>query len=95
MGTAVTPADTATARVQQNETLYLQVGAFSSRDNAERLRIDLLSQNIGGVRIIEATTDAGTFFKVQVGPLASHMEANRVTQELKILGIDRSHSIVQ
>ena len=91
----VTPAVTPTTQGQQNETLYLQVGAFSSRDNAERLQDDLLSQNLGGVRIIEATTDAGTFFKVQVGPLASHMEANRVTQELKTLGIDRSHSIVQ
>jgi len=92
---AVTPAGAPTAQVQQNDTLYLQVGAFSSRDNAERLQNDLLSQNIGGVRIVEATTDAGTFFKVQVGPLVSHMEANRVTQELKTLGIDRSHSIVQ
>ncbi|MEN8206468.1 MAG: septal ring lytic transglycosylase RlpA family protein [Pseudomonadota bacterium] len=95
MATAVTPADTATARVQLNESLYLQVGAFSSRDNAERLRNDLLSQNLGGIRIVEATTDAGTFFKVQVGPLASHMEANRVTQELRTLGINHSHSIVQ
>ena len=95
MGTAAAPADTPTTQVQQNETLYLQVGAFSSRDNAERLQSDLLSQNLGGVRIIEATTEAGTFFKVQVGPLASHMEANRVTQELKTLGINRSHSIVQ
>jgi rare lipoprotein A len=99
MGAAVmpasTPVDAPTARIQQNETLYLQVGAFSSRDNAQRLQSDLLSQNIGGVRIVEATTDAGTFFKVQVGPLASHIDANRVTQELKILGIARSHSIVQ
>ena len=98
-GTAVTPADTPavapTVGVPQNETLYLQVGAFSSRDNAERLQRDLLSQHIGGVRIVEATTDAGTFYKVQVGPLASHIDANRVTQELKILGIARSHSIVQ
>ena len=95
MGTAEAPTDTPTTQIQQNETLYLQVGAFSSRDNAERLQSDLLSQNLGGVRIIEATTEAGTFFKVQVGPLASHMEANRVTQELKTLGINRSHSIVQ
>ena len=92
---AAAPADTPTARVAQDETLYLQVGAFSSRDNAERLQSDLQSQNIGGVRIVEATTDAGTFFKVQVGPLASHIDANRVTQELKILGIARSHTIAQ
>ena len=85
----------APATAGENQTLYLQVGAFSSRDNAQRMQADLLSQDIGAVRIVEATTDAGTFFKVQVGPLASHMEANRVTQELKTLGISNSHSIVQ
>jgi rare lipoprotein A len=89
------PADTTPATTQENAALYLQVGAFSSRGNAQRLQDDLQSQNIGAIRIIEITTDAGTFFKVQVGPLASHMEANRVTQELKTLGINHSHSIVQ
>ena len=91
----LTDTAAATATAQENQTLYLQVGAFSSRDNAQRMQADLLSQNIGAIRIVEATTDAGTFFKVQVGPLASHMEANRVTQELKTLGISNSHSIVQ
>lgn len=91
----LTDTAAATATAQENQTLYLQVGAFSSRDNAQRMQADLLSQNIGAVRIVEASTDAGTFFKVQVGPLASHMEANRVTQELKTLGISNSHSIVQ
>ena len=91
----LTDTAAATATAQENQTLYLQVGAFSSRDNARRMQADLLSQNIGAVRIVEVTTDAGTFFKVQVGPLASHMEANRVTQELKTLGISNSHSIVQ
>ena len=103
---AINPDQTATTATQtesiaapatagENQTLYLQVGAFSSRDNAQRMQADLLSQDIGAVRIVEATTDAGIFFKVQVGPLASHMEANRVTQELKTLGISNSHSIVQ
>ena len=92
---SATQTDTAPATAQENRALYLQVGAFSSRGNAERMQDDLLSQNIGAIRIIETTTDAGTFFKVQVGPLANEMEANRVTQELKTLGINNSHSIVQ
>ena len=83
------------AATQVNEALYLQVGAFSSRGNAQRMQADLLSQNIGAVRIVETSTEAGTFFKVQVGPLASHTEVNRVTQDLKTLGINNSHSIVR
>jgi rare lipoprotein A len=83
------------AEAQDNSILYLQVGAFSNRDNAERLQGDLQGQKIGAVRVIEASTDTGTYYKVQVGPLASEMEANRVTQELKTFGISNSHSIVQ
>jgi rare lipoprotein A len=90
-----TPDDGTTVASSEHEILYLQVGAFSSRDNAQRMLDELSSQNIGAIRIVEASTDAGTFFKVQVGPLTSHMEANRVTQELKMLGINNSHSIVQ
>ena len=81
--------------MQASEALYLQVGAFSSRGNAQRMQADLQSQNIGAVRIVETSTAAGTFFKVQVGPLASHTEVNRVTQDLKTLGINNSHSIVR
>lgn len=97
VATAAPPTETVAVpdATQANEALYLQVGAFSSRGNAQRMQADLLSQDIGAVRIVEAGTEAGTFFKVQVGPLASHMEVNRVTQELKTLGINNSHSIVR
>ena len=91
----VAPASTPLTALPNDSLLFLQVGAFSSRANAERMQGDLQSQNLGAIRIVETTTDAGTFYKVQVGPLPSHMEANRVTQELKTLGINNSHSIVQ
>ncbi len=94
-GQPAAPASAAMTALPGDSLLFLQVGAFSSRANAERMQGDLQTQNLGAIRIVEATTDAGTFYKVQVGPLPSHMEANRVTQELKTLGIDNSHSIVQ
>jgi len=86
------PAATATAAAQ---TLYLQVGAFSSQLNAERLRNEILEQQIAEVRIVETTGTAGTFYKVQVGPLSNTSEADRVVRELKPLGINESRSIVQ
>ena len=94
-GQPAAPASAAMTALPGDSLLFLQVGAFSSRANAERMQGDLQTQNLGAIRIVEATTDAGTFYKVQVGPLPSHMEANRVTQELKTLGINNSHSIVQ
>ena len=72
---------------------YLQVGAFSSRENAAGLQQKIQSQNMGASRIVEGPGDNGTLYKVQVGPLSSHSEADRVTQALKPLGINKSHLI--
>ena len=67
--------------------IFLQVGAFSNRNNAERLRRNIEGQDVGGVRIVEADTTNGTFFKVQVGPLPDIGEADRIAQVLKPLGV--------
>ena len=44
---------------------------------------------------METSSSAGTFYKVQVGPLGDASEAERVARELKPLGINESRSIVQ
>jgi rare lipoprotein A len=87
-----TPAVTETAVTQ---ILYLQVGAFSSQENAERLRNEIHAQQIAEVRIVEGESTAGTVYKVQVGPLTDTSEADRVARALKPLGINESRSIVQ
>ena len=89
---SATPAATDTTVTQ---IMYLQVGAFSSQENAERLRNEILEQQIAEVRIVEIGSTAGTFYKVQVGPLTDTSEADRVARALKPLGINESRSIVQ
>lgn len=79
----------------EGETLYLQVGAFSSQENAIRMQNEIQSQNIGTVRIVEVTVNNRILYKVQVGPFASIREADQVTRALKPLGINESRSIVQ
>jgi len=91
---APTPPAADTAR-SPGQSLYLQIGAFSSQANAERLSREIQAQQIAEVRIVESTGTAGTFYKVQVGPLTDTSEADRVVRELKPLGINESHSIVQ
>jgi rare lipoprotein A len=75
--------------------LFLQVGAFQEQDNAHRLRNDIESQNVGAVRIVQATTERGTFYKVQVGPLADTAAADRVARALKSLGIHEARTYIQ
>jgi len=89
---APNPAPPATTAEQ---ILYLQVGAFSSQLNAERLRNEIQAQQIATVRIVESAGTSGTFYKVQVGPLADNAEAERIARELRPLGINESRSIVQ
>jgi len=93
MASAAPP--TATQTNATRATLYLQVGAFSSQENAERLRNEILGQQIAEVRIVEMESATGTFYKVQVGPLTDTTEADRVVRAPKPLGISESRSIVQ
>lgn len=79
---AVTPA------AAHRPTLYLQLGAFSSRDNAERLQSKLSQVNLPGtLRISTATTNNRPVYRVRVGPLASVESADRLTQLLADHGI--------
>ncbi len=75
--------------------LYLQAGAFSNRENAERLQEKIRSENIGAVRIVENTVDNTTFYKVQVGPLANDAAVDQTTRALETLGINESRPIVE
>jgi len=75
--------------------LFLQVGAFQNHDNALRLRRSIEEQHLGTVRIVEATTDRGTFYKVQVGPLPDTAAADRIARALKPLGVNEARSFVQ
>lgn len=89
------PVVSAPVNHQGDTDLYLQVGAFSNRENAERLQTKIQTQDIGAVRIIESAVDNGTFYKVQVGPLSDAAELDRVARALKPLGINESHSLAE
>jgi len=91
--TDAVPVVPAPGNPPEDAVLYLQVGAFSSRENAERLQGRILTQDIAAVRIIESPGDAGILYKVQVGPLSGTAEIDRVARELKPLGISEGRSI--
>ena len=81
---------------QQGDTdVYLQVGAFSNRENAERLQRKIQAGNFGTVSIVESPGDNGTFYKVQVGPLSGSAEIEQANTSLKSMGINESHPILQ
>ncbi|NJN47376.1 MAG: septal ring lytic transglycosylase RlpA family protein [Candidatus Competibacteraceae bacterium] len=65
--------------------LYVQVGAFSQRQNAERLQHELTPYIAYNVRIDSAL---GHLHKVRVGPLQTATEAQQLVAQLSNLGIN-------
>ncbi|MEO5574203.1 MAG: septal ring lytic transglycosylase RlpA family protein [Gammaproteobacteria bacterium] len=68
-------------------SLYLQMGAFLSRANAEHLRTRLQTTAPSGVEIIEANLNQNTIYRVRLGPLKDVAEADTLTQTISHLGL--------
>jgi rare lipoprotein A len=69
--------------------VYLQVGAFSERVNAEQLQQKLTGRINQAVRI---DSSAGNLHKVRVGPLNNADEAQQIMVRLASLGI-KAHPV--
>jgi peptidoglycan lytic transglycosylase len=86
-----------TAAVHASADLYLQVGAFADRKNAERL-----SQRVGAlgpdaaIQVSEAAKDQadGPVYRVRIGPLPSVEAADRLTRELTNMGVLDSQVVI-
>ena len=89
------PRTTSTAKNVRQPTVFIQVGAFSSRFNADRLQ-QRLQQNIDQpVRIQQAARQANIVFRVQVGPIASVEQADDLSLQLAELGIDDLRIVIE
>ena len=67
--------------------LFLQVGAFRNKDNAERLGRKLQASDLGEIHIVEGGASTGILYRVQIGPLVSVDDADRISNSLISLGI--------
>jgi len=74
-------------------SLYLQVGAFGSRVNAEHLRRRLVNRIPEQIRIHTPDDNGTPWYKVQVGPLASRQSAGSLSRRLASLGLKGAHIV--
>lgn len=95
IGIAATPA---AAKAQASAApVYLQLGAFDSRGNAEQLRDQVLAAVDAPVHVRTARSGfaadslyaADALYKVQVGPLDSERDADTLGRRLAALGIEK------
>lgn len=74
--------------------LFVQVGAFSDRSNAERLRERLRRVPLEPVQIQELSTPQQPLYRVRLGPLDNVSEADRMTEKLAQLGLSNARIVV-
>ena len=73
--------------------IFLQAGAFASEQNAQRFRARLERALARQVRI-QPITQPQPLYRVQIGPLASVEQADVVTTELRQLGVNGVHVVL-
>ena len=61
---------------------YVQVGAFTQRQNADRLQARLLSAGYAGTRILDKETDGVRYFRVLAGVFPTTSTAEEARQRL-------------
>jgi len=81
-GTRTPSRDTATSN-----SVFVQVGAFGSRDNAARRFSALHRGGIAGVVIHEDKTSNPILYRVRIGPIQGAVHYDRLVEELASLGI--------
>ncbi|MGD9172333.1 MAG: septal ring lytic transglycosylase RlpA family protein [Candidatus Thiodiazotropha sp.] len=75
--------------------LFLQVGAFGSSDNAQRLKKRLEEHLNTTVLIEDSEHPERPVYRVQVGPIASVELADHLSQQLDKLGIADPHVVIR
>ena len=89
----VTPPQPATAKpaptsrqIDENR-IFVQVGAFGSRENAQRRLSALHDANILAAFVIEDTSVSPSLYRVRIGPIRGIVQYDIVVEELENLGI--------
>ena len=83
------------ARVRRQPELYLQVGAFSSRTNAEQLQRRLAATAPAGkLRISKGVSNNRPIYRVRIGPLETVELADSLARNLMQHGIESPHVVI-
>jgi rare lipoprotein A len=90
------PVQTTTAGPKQGNggKIYIQVGAFSARTNAEQFKSQI-PDTLGSVFIHEGWSNQRKVYRVRVGPIASVDQADDLAGAMEELGVMNYHLVVE
>ena len=81
------PAPDAQPATQQDNDIFVQVGAFGDRANAERRRSVLLAGGIGGAFIFADEAATPPIYRVRIGPISGVDDYDALVLKLETLGV--------
>jgi rare lipoprotein A len=74
--------------------MYVQVGAYSDRSNAERMRLRLAQADITDIRLSRIDSEDNSVYRVRIGPLTNVERADELTSVLQALGVQDPRVII-
>jgi len=77
------------------QRVYVQVGAFGERGNAERRFRLLRDGGIDNAFVLEKATSADPLYRVRIGPIADVAHYDTLVSRLASLGIAESHLVTE
>ena len=85
-----------TGNANPGAQIYLQLGAFASRENAQRLLNRVMKQAISDATIKQGwTKNHGSIYRVRIGPLASIDVADNMITRLIRANFDKFHVVIE
>ncbi len=81
------PAEARAPGQVEGSGVYVQLGAFQQRANAEHLRARVSGADVRSARVSRADAGNGAVYRVRVGPLDSEREVAMVIDKLERAGI--------
>lgn len=75
--------------------IFVQVGAFGERSNADRRVNTLAGSGISGVNVFEDAAASPPLYRVRIGPVADVEQYDRLVVELEKLGITDPYLIAE
>ena len=88
-------APASTAPHIDEDRIFLQVGAFGSRENAQRRLAALHDANILKSFVVEDTSVSPKLYRVRIGPIRGIVQYDLVVEELENLGITNPYLVNQ
>lgn len=74
------------ATAEKKVEIFVQIGAFRVRENAQKLRAQFATLNVGKVAVHNGTLDDAPIYKVWIGPLDTVAQADKTVEKLTELG---------